>query len=108
MWEGMDLFFVGERGGVVLVTSLLVFFLEGFKTVKSEVRKAFVCVVRNVLLREMRVLILFFFSFACLGCLALARGDTETGITPPMEEWQDPGNMINYDAVSFVFLFSFH
>ena len=61
----------------------------------------------------MRVFTLLFFSFTCFVCLVLAGEDAETGKTPPMQEWLDPGDMIHYDtdrvqesSVSFVSLFN--
>lgn len=102
----MGLFSLG-RGENELVTSLPVF--HG----RLQKQEGIECNVRNVLLREMRVFTLLFFSFTCFVCLALAEEDAETGKTPPMQEWLDPGDMIHYDtdrvlesSVSFVTLFN--
>lgn len=41
-----------------------------------------------------------------LGGSTLVKADIDAGKTPPMEEWVNPGDMINYDTdskVSFVF-----
>ena len=46
----------------------------------------------------MRVFTLLFFSFTWFCCLTLGREDAETGKTPPMQEWLDPGDMIHYDT----------
>lgn len=46
----------------------------------------------------MNVVTLLFVYLSCLGCLTFAGKDAESGKTPPMEEWLDPGNMISYDA----------
>ena len=46
----------------------------------------------------MNAFTLLFINLSCLGCLTFAEKDTESGKTPPKEEWLDPGNMISYDA----------
>lgn len=41
-----------------------------------------------------------------LGGSALVKADIDAGKTPPMEEWVNPGDMLNYDTdskVSFIF-----
>lgn len=54
---------------------------------------------------------MYIFSFllttvAFLGGSTLVKADIDAGKTPPMDEWVNPGDMINYDTdikVSFVF-----